>query len=60
MDEIETRADAFLARHEAIRNKTERSFAPHEAILDEAEKNLTDVEEALRLLSNDPLPASGE
>lgn len=56
---IEARADALLAREQDIDRRTDEVFAPHEGILIDAEKGLDAAENALRLLSNDPLSASG-
>jgi hypothetical protein len=55
-DNIEQRADALIAREADINKKTEAAFAPHDAILDEHHKGLDELENSLRLLSNDPLP----
>lgn len=55
---IEARADALIAREEAIGKRTHDVFRPHEHVLDTAERGLDDAEAALRLLSNDPLDGS--
>lgn len=56
---VEARADALIAREAEMMDKTDRAFSPHEAILDEAHRELDAVENELKLMSNDPLPGSG-
>jgi hypothetical protein len=56
---IEARADALIAREDAIEQRTHAVFEPHERIVGDAEKGLDAVERALGQMSNAPLQDSG-
>jgi hypothetical protein len=56
---IEARADAIIAREALIEKRTDEAFSGHEDVLTEAERGLDVVERALAVVSNGPLPDSG-
>jgi hypothetical protein len=56
---LEKRADEILAREPKLMSRSDQLFDAKVAILDEADGALDGVEKSLALLSNSPLPASG-
>ena len=56
---IEDKADAVIAREAIMIQKTQDAFAGHDSILDDAVKALDALEAKLALVTNDPLPKSG-
>lgn len=61
--QVESEADALIAREDQLKAKTTQAFGAHKAVLDAAHSELDQVENALNLMSNggpalDPLPES--
>lgn len=56
--DISDRADALIAKGDAIAKKADEKFAPHIGVLSEHDKSLDALDDALRVLSNAPLDGS--
>jgi hypothetical protein len=56
---IENEADSLIAREAELDAKTKSAFAPHHIFLNDQKKDLDQLEDALQIVSNSPLPASG-
>ena len=56
---IENEADGLIAREAELDAKTKSAFAPHHIFLNDQKKDLDQLEDALQIVSNSPLPASG-
>jgi hypothetical protein len=54
-ESIEQQADALIAREEELASKAANAFKPHHALLDNNKRELDQLEDALKLVSNDPL-----
>jgi hypothetical protein len=59
-DAIEAAADQLIAREEELTTNRVKAFAPHHEMLDSHNRDLNQLEDALKLISNGiPLDASG-
>lgn len=59
-DKIEAEADALIAREAELAAHTKQCFAPHHKALEAHKHELDGLEDALRLVNNDPLDGSSE
>ena len=58
---LEVEADKLIAREADIEKKTKSAFQPHHAVLDSRNRELDQLEDALKIISNaDPLDGSSE
>lgn len=58
---LEAEADRLIAREASFEERKRTAFAPHHALLDTRHREMDQLEDALKIVSNaDPLESSGD